>query len=138
AEARERAAKAEAARKPEVTAAQRDQERIDRALLATYTSVKDVDDARARALRENDQQASRFEQKINELRARRTRYEKELETYKKEGKASATVEDNIKNVDLEIKVQEELLSNKRKEVDTINAKYDAERKRYNEAKSRPK
>jgi hypothetical protein len=131
-----RAAKATAAaanKGPEQSIAERDQERRNRALLATYTSVKDIEDARARALRENAQQAGRFEQKISELKTRRGRYEKELATYKKDGKISTTVEDNIKNVDLEIRVQDELLTNKRKEVDGINAKYDQDKQRYSEA-----
>jgi hypothetical protein len=136
AEEKARAAKAAAAsasRAPEQSIAERDQERRNRALLATYTSVKDIEDARQRALRENAQQAGRFEQKISELKTRRGRYEKELATYKKDGKVSTTVEDNIKNVDLEIRVQDELLTNKRKEVDGINAKYDLDKQRYSEA-----
>jgi ferritin-like metal-binding protein YciE len=128
------AASASAANKgPEQSIAERDQERRNRALLATCTSVKDIEDARQRALRENAQQAGRFEQKISELKSRRGRYEKELATYKKDGKASTTVEDNIKNVDLEIRVQDELLISKRKEVDGINAKYDQDKQRYSEA-----
>jgi hypothetical protein len=136
AEEKARAAKAAAAsasRGPEQSIAERDEERRNRALLATYTSVKDIEDARTRALRENAQQAGRFEQKINELKTRRGRYEKELATYKKDGKVSTTVEDNIKNVDLEIRVQDELLVSKRKEVDGINAKYDQDKRRYSEA-----
>ena len=114
----------------EQTIEQRDEERRNRALLATYTSVKDIEDARARALRDNANQAGRYEQRIKDLHTRRARYAKELETYKKDGKVSTTVEDNIKNVDLEIRVQEELLRSKRKEVDGINAKYDEDKKRY--------
>jgi hypothetical protein len=136
AEERERAAKTAgltASAKREQSIAERDQERRNRALLATYTSVKDIDDARARALRENAVQAGRFEQRINELKQRRGRYEKELDTYKKDGKVSATVEDNIKNVELEIRAQEELLNSKRNEVGAINAKYDQDKQRYIEA-----
>ncbi len=129
---------AEAERRAEREAANKDIERRNRALLATYTSVKDIEDARTRALNENAQQAGRFEQKIAELRSRRGRYEKELETYKKDGKVSTTVEDNIKNIDLEIKVQEDFLTAKKKEVETINAKFDDEKKRYIEAKTRPR
>jgi hypothetical protein len=135
AEERARAAKAaaESAGKHEQSIAERDEARRNRALLATYTSVKDIEDARTRALRENAVQAGRFEQRIKELRTRRARYEKELDTYKKAGKASNTVEDNIKNVDLEIAAQEELLSSKKHEVGGINAKYDEDKKRYNAA-----
>ena len=135
AEEKERAAKAakEGRSRTDQTLEERDEERRNRALLATYTSAKDIEDARARALADNAQQAGRFEKRIGELRARRVRYEKELETYKKDGKASSTVEDNIKNVDLEIAAQEELLKSKLSEVIGINAKYDADKKRYGEA-----
>ena len=133
-EEKDRQAKAlKAAGKTEQTIEQRDEERRNRALLATYTSVKDIDDARARALRDNAAQAGRFEARIKELQSRRTRYEKELDTYKKDGKVSTTVEDNIKNVDLEIRVQEELLKSKQGEIPSINAKYDEDKKRFAEA-----
>jgi len=137
AEEKERAAKAvKEGRRPEQSIAERDEERRNRALLATYTSVKDIEDARARALSDNAQQAGRFERRIGDLRARRVRYEKELETYKKDGKISTTVEDNIKNVDLEIAAQEGLLNAKRGEVPSINAKYDEDKKRYAEASAK--
>jgi chromosome segregation ATPase len=131
AEERARAAKAELAKNPEISAAQRDEERRNRALLATYTSIKEIDDARERALRENATQAGRFEQRIKELQQRRARYEKELETYKKDGKGSSQmITDNIKNVDLEIAAQEDLLNTKRGEIPSINAKFDEDKKRY--------
>jgi len=131
AEERARAAKAELAKNPEISAAQRDEERRNRALLATYTSIKEIEDARERALRENATQANRFEQRIKELQQRRARYEKELETYKKNGKGSSQmITDNIKNVDLEIAAQAELLNTKRSEIPNINAKFDEDKKRY--------
>ncbi len=135
AEEKERAAKAgkEGRSRSDQTLEERDEERRNRALLATYTSVKDIEDARGRALADNAEQAGRFEKRITDLRARRVRYEKELETYKKDGKASSTVEDNIKNVDLEIAAQEELLKSKLNEVGGINVKYDADKKRYGDA-----
>ena len=112
------------------TPQERDEERRNRALLATYTSVKDVEDARARALNDNAQQAGRFEQRIKDLQQRKTRYEKEMDTYKKDGKASRTIEDNIKNVELEIAAQENLLQQKKGEIPSINAKYDEDVRRY--------
>jgi len=136
---RDRAAKAAAAAAARGDAlssqsiAERDEERRNRALLATYTSVRDIEDARARALKDNATQANRFQQRIKELQTRRARYEKERDAYKKDGKSSTTVEDNIKNVDLEIRAQEELLESKRAEVGGINHKYDEDKKRYNQA-----
>ena len=133
-EEQERAAKAAAAArasgKVEQSIAERDEERRNRALLATYTSTKDIEDARERALRENAQVAGRFELRIKDLRSRRERYEKELDTYQKAGKASTTVEDSLKNVELEIAAQENLLAQKKGEVHGINAKYDEDKKRY--------
>ena len=112
------------------TPQERDEERRNRALLATYTSVRELEDARARALADNAQQAGRFEQRIQDLRTRKARYEKELDTYKKAGKASSTVEDNIKNAELEIAAQESLLAQKKAEIPGINAKYDEDLRRY--------
>lgn len=112
------------------TPQERDEERRNRALLATYTSVKDVEDARARALADNAQQSGRFEQRIKELQVRKTRYQKELDTYKKDGKASRTIEDNITNVDLEIAAQENLIQQKKAEIPSINARYDEDVRRY--------
>jgi hypothetical protein len=132
AEEKERLAKQmKEGKRPEFQSTQeRDEDRRNRALLATYTSVKDIDDARARALRDNATQAGRFEQRIKDLEQRRARYEKELATYKKDGKVSNTVEDNIKNTDLEIAAQQELLRAKQGEIPAINAKYDEDKKRY--------
>jgi len=132
AEEKERLAKqTKEGKRPEFQSTQeRDEERRNRALLATYTSVQDIEDARGRALRDNAAQAGRFEQRIKELQQRRTRYEKELESYKKDGKASSTVEDNIKNTDLEIAAQQELLRAKQGEIPSINSKYDEDKKRY--------
>jgi hypothetical protein len=112
------------------TPQERDEERRNRALLATYTSVKDVEDARGRALRDNAQQAGRFEQRINELQQRKARYVKELDNYKRDGKASRTLEDNIKNVELEIAAQESLVQQKKAEIPGINARYDEDLRRY--------
>lgn len=132
AEEKERLAKqAKEGKRPEFQSTQeRDEDRRNRALLATYTSAKDIEDARERALRDNASQAGRFEQRIKELQTRRARYEKELDTYKKDGKSSNAVEDNIKNVDLEIAAQQELLRSKQAEIPSINAKYDEDKKRY--------
>ena len=138
AEEKERLAKqTKEGKRPEFQSTQeRDEERRNRALLATYTSAQDIEDARGRALRDNATQAGRFEQRIKELQQRRGRYEKELETYKKDGKGSSQIiNDNIKNVDLEIAAQEELLNAKRGEIPNINAKFDEDKKRYTVATS---
>ncbi len=140
-EEKERLAKeANAAKKRELEAANKDAERRNRALLATYTSEKDIESARARALADNQNAASVFEQKIAEIKQKRARYEKELALYqeKKDKGSSApdVVKENINNADMDLQAQEGLLAQKRKEVEGINAKYDDDKKRFRELMGR--
>ena len=133
-EEKEREAKAAAAAKAkDDEAATREETRRNRALLATYTSERDIDDARARALADNRAAVQDFENKIDALKKRRAGYDKELEFYQdKKGttKPPAKLNDDISAVDCDLKVQQDLLAAKKKEVDTINAKYDQDKKRY--------
>ena len=139
-EEKERAAKeAEAAQKREFEAANKETARRNRALLATYTSEKDIESARARALADNQKAAAVFEQKIAELKQKRTRYEKELALYqekKDKGSPPTVLKENINNADMDLQAQEGLLAQKKKEVETINAKYDDDKKRFKEATGR--
>ena len=112
----ERAKKeAEEADRKKREAISKDEGRRDRALLATYTSDKDVDDARGRALEGNRVQVIEIEAKIAALKKRR----------------SAPNED-IKGIDIDLKAQENLLAVKKRETDSINARYDDDKKRYAE------
>ena len=99
----------------------KEQGRRDNALLATYTSEKDVEAARGRALEGNRAALKDVEGKIAALKARR-------------GAAGA----DAAAIDLELKAQEGLLAAKKKEADAINAKYDDEKKRYAELTKRGK
>lgn len=138
-EERERAAKeAEAVKKRELEATNKDIDRRNRALLATYTSEKDIESARARALADNQKAASTVEQKIAEIKQKRARYEKELALYqekKDKGSPPAVLKENISNADMDLQVQEDLLAQKRKEADAINAKYDDDKKRFHDLMS---
>ena len=133
-EQKEREAKAAAAAKAkEEEAATREENRRNRALLATYTSERDIDDARSRALQDNHSAIQQVETKIDALKKRRAGYDKELEFYQdKKGttKPPAKLLEDIDSVEGDIKVQQGLLAAKKKEVETINAKYDQDKKRY--------
>ena len=94
-------------------AVSREEGRRDRALMSTYTSEKDVQDARARALEGNRQQVTEGEAKIAALKKRR-----------------AAPNENVSSIDMELKAQEGLLAAKKKEADAINARYEDDRKRY--------
>ena len=133
-EERERQAKeAAAAQTREEEAAAREQSRRNRALLATYTNARDIDDARTRALADNQKAMRDVENRIEALKKRRAGYDKELEFYQdKKGGARppAKLAEDMRNTEIDLKAQEDLLSVKRKEVEVINAKYEEEKKRY--------
>jgi hypothetical protein len=139
-EEKERAAKeANAAKKLEAEVANKDADRRNRALLATYTSEKDIESARARALADNQNALAAFEQKISELKQKRARYEKELALYqekKDKGSPPVVLKENISNTDMDLQAQEGLIAQKKKEAEAINAKYDDDKKRFRELMSR--
>jgi hypothetical protein len=133
-EEKEREAKAAAAAKAkDEEAATREEARRNRALLATYTSERDIEDARARALADNRDAVQQVETRIDALRKRRAGFDKELEFYQdKKGatKPPSKLLEDINSAEVDLKVQEGLLETKKREVDLINAKYDQDKKRY--------
>ena len=106
--------------------------RRNRALLATYTSEKDIDQARGRALTENEGAVKEIEARIGALRKRQEALKKEQQSVQAKGTPAAKLEHDMKNTEFDIKTQQELMATKKKEVDLINSRYDDDKKRYNE------
>ena len=102
-------------------AAAKEQGRKDNALLASYTSEKDIEAARARALEGVQKQTAEVEERIAALRKRRD-----------------APNQDVKTIDVDLKAQEGLLASKRKEMGAINARYDEDKKRYIEITKRGK
>jgi hypothetical protein len=129
------AKEADAQKKREMEAAQKDAQRRHRALLATYTSEKDIEESRNRALREHQMQVQEVESRIDAIKKRQARHEKDLELYKDSGKGTppARLTEEITNAEIDLKAQETLLAAKKKEAEGINARYDDDRRRYQEA-----
>ncbi|MGE5640846.1 MAG: hypothetical protein ACM30H_12205 [Clostridia bacterium] len=121
ASADERAKKeAEEAERKKQAATTREQQRRDQALLATYSSEKELEEGRRRAL-ENDQRVvNELENKIAVLKKRRA------------------AEKDTKVVDSELALQENALAARKKEIAAINARYDEDKKRYVELTGRGK
>jgi hypothetical protein len=113
-------------------AVSKEEGRRNRALLATYTSEKDIDSARARALKDNEAAVADIERRIGGLRKRQDEQKKELEFFQGKNKPPAKLEQDIKNTEFDIQTQQDLLDKKKKEVQQINAKYDDDKRRYNE------
>jgi hypothetical protein len=128
---KERRAKAAAEeKKREQEAALRETTRRNHALLATYTSEKDIDDARARALAENTKAVRDVERRIEGIRKRQSGYEKELEQYSGRGEPPAKLRDDMVSVENDLKANLELLEAKKREAESINARYNEDKKRY--------
>jgi hypothetical protein len=125
-----RAKEAADAKKRDEDLAKREASRRNRALLATYTSEQDIEDARSRALGDNNKAIGEVEQRIAEIRKRQASLEKELEFYKGKNEPPAKLKDDIKSAEDDLKAQRGLLEAKKREVEIINARYDDDKKRY--------
>jgi hypothetical protein len=110
--------------------AKKEESRRNRALLATYASERDVDEARKRALEDNQAAIAEAQARINAVKKDQVRLTKELEFYQGKNKPPAKLIEEIEAVKAQLRAQEGLLQAKQKEVATINAKYDDDKKRY--------
>jgi len=127
-EQRAQRASVEAQRKVEETAL-REKQRKDQALLNTYSSEKDIEVMRSRAIEEVQKSIKAAETTIAEIRVRRKSFENEAEFYKK-STLPPDVQKGLRDADYEISVQENAIESKKKELDAIKIKYDEDRRRY--------
>lgn len=128
--AAEREAKvAEEKKKKEDAIARREQLRHNRALLATYTSVEDIDAARARALAGNNQAIKAVDDTIGQIKKRQEKLAEEMASYKDKAPPPELARD-MKNAKVDLAAQEGLRAAKQKDHEAINAKYDEDKNRY--------
>ena len=99
------------------------------ALLNTYSSERDIEDARARALKEAQDAIEATERTIAGAEKRQKELEGEKEFYVKKP-MPLKLRQEIGNTETEIKNQNALLEAKKKEITVINAKYDEDKRRY--------
>lgn len=125
------AREADRKRKLDEEAAAREEKRKNQALLNTYASEKDIDEARARALQVNDEAIKDAEQKLAEAQKRQKQLAGEAEFFQKKPMPTQLKLD-IQNNQNELKAHGDLLDAKRKDTAAINAKYDEDKRRYRE------
>ena len=126
----EREAKAaEEKKRREEEAVRREEQRRNRALLATYTSVDDIENARVRALEGNSAAIKDVDERIAEIKARQAQLSKELEFYK-DKPAPEELQRDFKNAQFDLEAQQGLRDAKQKEAQAINARYDEDRKHF--------
>jgi uncharacterized protein DUF4124 len=93
----------------------KEERRQSMALLNTYSSEQDIEDARARALKDNDAAIAEIERRIQAALKRQK---------------GLSAQQDIQNIEIELKSQNELLDARRRQATTINAKYDEDKRRY--------
>jgi DNA repair exonuclease SbcCD ATPase subunit len=123
------AREAEEKRKKEEEAAAKEQTRKNQALLNTYSSEKDIEDARQRALKQAEQAAKDIDKHIADAQKRAKDLAAEKEFYVKKPMPKKLADD-IKANESDIKSQQDALAAKKKELGDINAKYDEDKRRY--------
>src|SRR5258706_1971821 len=107
----------------------KEERRKGAALMNTYSSEKDIDDARARALKEAEAAIKETERRIAEAKKRQKELDSEKEVYVKKP-MPVKLKQDISNIEIDIKNHTDLLDAKQKEIGTINAKYDEDKRRY--------
>jgi len=124
-------------RKLEEEVAAKEQKRKDLALLNTYSSERDIDEARARALRTNEDAIKEAERKLADVQKRSEKLRADAEFYQKKPMPPQLKQDMQVN-ELELRTQTELIDAKKKEVAGINAKYDEDKRRFTDLTSASK
>ena len=120
---------AERKKQQEQQIAEREEQRKNQALLNTYSSVKDIEDARARSLKDNEKAIQDAQKRIAAAEKRQKELEAEKEFYLKKP-IPLKLRDDLKNNELELNTQRGLLESVKKQISGINAKYDEDKRRY--------
>ncbi len=122
-------------RRKQLEEAARELRRKDQALLDTYATPKDIDIAQGKAERDVNMAIRNAEASIEASLTKRRKVEAEAEFYQKK-KMPAPLEKELRTIDHEIKVQQELVDVKKRELEVIRSKYEADRKRFFELTGR--
>ncbi|MEZ5614723.1 MAG: hypothetical protein R3E35_05850 [Rhodocyclaceae bacterium] len=128
-EAEEKKAREEEARRLE-------QDRRNRALLATYTSEKDIDAARDRAVADLQKAIKAARENQAELAMKKQKLDSEAEFYKK-NTMPAPLQAQIHTNDTEMKAQQAAIDGKLKEIEAAKARYEDEKRRFLELTKQP-
>lgn len=116
-------------RRKQLEDSSREQRRRDQALLDTYATPEDIDLAQQKAEADVNFAILATIARIDTARTKRKKFEDEAEFYKKKA-MPAQLEQDLRALDHEIKLQQDLLAIKKRDYDAIKSKYDADRRRY--------
>ena len=114
----------------------REQERRDRALMATYTSEEEIDAARERSLSLPVQGTKAIETKLDKVNQQLTELKKQadvLATQKK--KLPVHLLEDVNASEKEVSALEADLAQRKAQADSIRARYEADKQRFRELKA---
>ena len=115
-----------------------EQERRDRALMATYTSEEEIDAARDRSLDIPAQRTKTTEAKLEKLNEQLTDLKKQADTLATQKKPlPPRLLDDVAATQKNIAVLEADLMQRKAQSETIRAKYEAEKRRFYELRGAP-
>jgi hypothetical protein len=134
--AAEQEAAAELAKRDAANAA-KVQARRDQALLQTYAGEKDIESVRQRALADNLKAQQDVERRIQLLKKKQDDLAKQAAAIKAGKAPGDTFEQDVKAVAYDLQLQERLLESRRREAESINAKYNEEKRKYLELTKGP-
>lgn len=127
---------AEEQRRKEQERVLNEQRRMDQALLNTYASEKDIEIMRSRAERDLTVAIKAAEERIAEIRKQRKKFEDEAEFYRNR-QLPAEVAKGLRDADYEIGAQESVIESKKRDQETMRAKYDEDLRRFRDLSKRP-
>lgn len=119
-------------RQKDLVRQQEEQARRDRALLSSYTSESEIDLARNRSLRTIESVVQSSKAYAEQLSRRKAGIEAKKKTEYADKPLPATMERELESINAELARQDDLLTLKQKDVIAVNAKYDADKKRWRE------
>lgn len=126
---------AEMAKKEEAAKKAAEERRRELALLSTYSSEKDIETARDRALAETEQNMKQSQLRLDEAKKKRAKIDSQKEFYK--GKPLPdSVKADLRENDKEIKAHQSAVDARLKDMEEIRVRFAAERKRYLELTSK--
>ena len=135
--AEQRAARdAEEARKKEAERQAAEQARKDRALLDSYTTEKEIDAARDRAIADIEKNAEQAKNRLETAQAKQKKFDQEKEFYLKKP-MPAHLKKQVEGNEAEIAAQQQALAQKDADIAAIRERYEADKQRFLKLSGKP-
>lgn len=123
----------EKTRQQEAELKEMEQQRRDRALLNTYTSEKEIDLARERNVQQAEVQVKSTELRIKQVEERLAKFRRQADAMSKSGKPlPADLRDDLADAEREALHLRESVQQKKKDMEAIRARFDADKQRFRE------